>query len=286
MLSAVTFQSFAHDIEELLNSLHLDKVIQVGTSGGGPYAAACAYYLPTRTSALGLIASMTPTSGPESIPLLKNIHWSNVLSYKAINSIPWAVRLALLASWPAMWAAPMVLSPLSGLAAKYPSSYLAEPLSYLLATGFSDVDRRLMSERPELTWRLGSYVVSEAVAGGTQGLMRDMVLTSNGPWEFDPAEIQTGQTPAVVFQGAADVCVSVEMAKWWEGKLPGCTAKYFEGEGHLTVVANHAAEIVGMLGEAATAVSNSSSNGSRRQQQQQQPATIAATAAAGRNEGR
>jgi surfactin synthase thioesterase subunit len=82
--------------------------------------------------------------------------------------------------------------------------------------------------------------------------MRDMMLTSNGPWEYDPVDINTKEVPAVVFQGTADVNVSLEMAKWWEGKLKGgCTAKFFEGEGHLTLVANHAAEMVAMMGQSA-----------------------------------
>jgi pimeloyl-ACP methyl ester carboxylesterase len=50
------------DVVELANSLHLDRFAVVGFSGGGPYALACAYRIPQRLTACGIIAGVGHTS--------------------------------------------------------------------------------------------------------------------------------------------------------------------------------------------------------------------------------
>lgn len=61
------------DIVSLLDELHVDKAVQMGTSGGGPYACACACLAPQRTQALALVASMTHVTGPGSSELVKGM---------------------------------------------------------------------------------------------------------------------------------------------------------------------------------------------------------------------
>jgi pimeloyl-ACP methyl ester carboxylesterase len=48
------------DIVELANSLGIDKFSVVGLSGGGPYAAACAYKILERLDKVGIVAGMGP----------------------------------------------------------------------------------------------------------------------------------------------------------------------------------------------------------------------------------
>lgn len=46
------------DVVELADSLHLDRFAVVGFSGGGPYALACAYKIPQRLTACGIVAGV------------------------------------------------------------------------------------------------------------------------------------------------------------------------------------------------------------------------------------
>src|SRR5215204_6111862 len=48
------------DIAELADGLDVDRFAVFGMSGGGPHAASCAYTLPDRVSALGLVSSPGP----------------------------------------------------------------------------------------------------------------------------------------------------------------------------------------------------------------------------------
>ncbi|GLC47860.1 hypothetical protein PLESTB_000033300 [Pleodorina starrii] len=91
--ASYSFQSIADDVRQLLDGLGLDKVVFMGTSGGGPYACACACLLPERTSALCLVAGMTHTrDAPE---LLQGMALSNRLGFLAINHTPGLLGAAM-----------------------------------------------------------------------------------------------------------------------------------------------------------------------------------------------
>ncbi len=53
------------DLAELADALGLDRFAVVGGSAGGPYAAACAFKLPDRLTALALVSSLAPWDAPE-----------------------------------------------------------------------------------------------------------------------------------------------------------------------------------------------------------------------------
>ncbi|WIA32376.1 hypothetical protein OEZ86_003208, partial [Tetradesmus obliquus] len=83
-----TFASYADDVSELLHQLNLQQAVHVGTSGGGPYACACAANNPTTTAGLGLVASMTHCSGSGSKQLLHGMHWFDRFGYNMIANAP------------------------------------------------------------------------------------------------------------------------------------------------------------------------------------------------------
>jgi pimeloyl-ACP methyl ester carboxylesterase len=49
---------WVEDVEQLADHRAIDRFSVVGFSGGGPYAAACAYRIPHRLNACGLVASV------------------------------------------------------------------------------------------------------------------------------------------------------------------------------------------------------------------------------------
>ncbi len=70
-----------------MDHLGLHSVVQVGESGGVPYAAACAALLPRRTQALLLLAGLAAVHGRENAVQLKS------LSTMDRFSMNWAARL-------------------------------------------------------------------------------------------------------------------------------------------------------------------------------------------------
>lgn len=49
---------------------------------------------------------------------------------------------------------------------------------------------------------------------------------------------------ALIFQGDADVNVPKEMAGHLAAEIPGAVAKYYPGEGHLSLLANQAGDLL------------------------------------------
>jgi pimeloyl-ACP methyl ester carboxylesterase len=82
---AGSFESWASDIEHLLDEQQVDKAVFLGMSGGGPFACACARYLPHRTAALVTVSSMTETNSPAAAPLQQQMHWMNRMHCKIIG---------------------------------------------------------------------------------------------------------------------------------------------------------------------------------------------------------
>ncbi|WIA12248.1 hypothetical protein OEZ85_012313 [Tetradesmus obliquus] len=78
---------------------------------------------------------------------------------------------------------------------------------------------------------------------GSRGLFHEMRLTTQ-PWAIDLSQITA---PALVFQGDADVNVTVPQAKWLAGQLKNVKLQLFPGETHFSLVARHAHGILGMI---------------------------------------
>ena len=80
------------DVAELADQLGLADIAVIGWSGGGPYAAACAYLLPERVRAAGLVSAPSPLSGPGKADELRRFHRT---AARAAGRAPWMIRLAL-----------------------------------------------------------------------------------------------------------------------------------------------------------------------------------------------
>ncbi|MEM8863860.1 MAG: alpha/beta hydrolase, partial [Chloroflexota bacterium] len=54
------------DLSELADQLGIDQFYVLGTSGGGPYVAACAYRIPDRLLGAGIVAGLSPMTNPKT----------------------------------------------------------------------------------------------------------------------------------------------------------------------------------------------------------------------------
>jgi pimeloyl-ACP methyl ester carboxylesterase len=52
------------DVRELADTLGIERFAVIGISGGGPYAAACAWGLPERVTRAGIVSGVAPADGP------------------------------------------------------------------------------------------------------------------------------------------------------------------------------------------------------------------------------
>jgi pimeloyl-ACP methyl ester carboxylesterase len=53
-----------HDVRQLADELALDRFAVLGWSAGGPFALACAYLIPDRLQAVGIMSGMSPLHWP------------------------------------------------------------------------------------------------------------------------------------------------------------------------------------------------------------------------------
>ena len=204
------------DVVELADALDIDRFAVVGWSFGGPYTAACAFKIPQRLTAVGLVAPSAPLDRPG-----------------ATKGLPGPPRLAL---WLA-GRAPLLVKPYvaamswmtrrPGMIAKGTSSALQEAEVQMLS-------------RPEF----GGFFegVSEMTRAGNRGAYQD-VITFTGPWRFRMQDIRM---KVHLWQGEADKNVPLQMARYYAAEIPDCDATFYPGEGHF-IFFSHAKEILRRL---------------------------------------
>uniref|UniRef100_A0A383VCC3 AB hydrolase-1 domain-containing protein n=1 Tax=Tetradesmus obliquus TaxID=3088 RepID=A0A383VCC3_TETOB len=237
-----SFETWAADIQHLLDSLHIQQAVMLGMSGGGPYACACARYLPARTAALVTVAGMLATNDPAHADLLQQMHWMDKLHSHIIDN-KLAHNAVLLASLPVMALSPYPLR----LIGKLPGAVQQLVCRVLTSAGWAEADRQLLLQQPQITWQLLPELMAQSVAQGAAGWGWDMKLTSSA-WSFDLRDIKV---PAVlVCHGTGDVSLPASMAQRLAQQIPGAQLKLYEGEGHLSLLFRQAEDILASLAAA------------------------------------
>jgi pimeloyl-ACP methyl ester carboxylesterase len=208
-----TILDWPEDVAALADSLGLERFAVAGFSGGGPFAAACAYALPQRVSAVAIISGVGPLNAPGA---LEGMLPSNRLGYAVGSWMPWFLWRLIFALYYRDVRGP-------------PQGRHPETLA------------RMSEEEPESdhvifeTSGLREILVetfAEAFRQGTLGAAREAWLLSR-PWGFPLEEITV---PAFLWQGEADVVVTPAMGRFLAGKIPNCTARFLPEEGHLLFV--------------------------------------------------
>jgi pimeloyl-ACP methyl ester carboxylesterase len=195
---------FPSDVAELADALGLERLAVVGWSGGGPYAAACAYRLPDRVRAAGLVSAPAPISGVTDADYLRRFHRTAALSARRA---PWTIRLAL---W--HWGRPQRRD---------------ARLSFEKAVAeMGRADQRALSEPGVRRQMIQNS--AELYRQGGRG-MYDEALILARPWGFDPAQIRV---PVHIWHGEQDDTVPAAMAQHLAASIPASSATYYPDEGH------------------------------------------------------
>jgi pimeloyl-ACP methyl ester carboxylesterase len=188
------------DVAALADSLDVDRFAVSGWSAGGPYAAACAYALADRVTALALVASAIPY--PE---MSGGLHLVD--------------RLFFVLAERARWAATGLCHGIRACARVSPVGFRAGSLITL--------DRA--SRRVVMSISAADY--SEPIAEGLRnpaGVLDDYRVLAE-PWGFDLREITC---PAHILQGDRDGFVPYHWAEWLAGEIPSSELTTCHGEGH------------------------------------------------------
>ena len=208
-----TILGWAKDVEELLNHEKWDKCAVAGWSGGGAYAAACAYALPKRVTKLGLVASVIPPDCPE---FFSGIHVSERLQFH--------------------------------LAMKYPA--VSQGLARVMKTVGSWAPSLMGSV---MDWMLGpsggqslGRGVQEAVSAGLRdpaSVTHEYVLLGNS-WGFNlekitcPMEIWYGDSDRLLDPGSWGPILQKKFGRGSDGVPRACLNK-MSGQGHLLSGSSH-----------------------------------------------
>ncbi len=193
------------DVAQLADALGLGQFSVLGTSGGGPFAAACACRLPGRVARLALVSALAPLDRPGAG---RGMNAGELRMMLLSRNLPAAARALTACAVAADRLRPGAL--IRGLARAVPAC-----------------DREVMA-RPGVRASLtDSY--HRAFARGTRGQIHDWGLLAR-PWGFRPEDIAV-QT--FVWQGDQDDRVPPHHAEYLARAIGGSDLTMLRGEGHM-----------------------------------------------------
>ena len=216
------------DVIELADALGFDRFPIVGGSGGAPSTLACAYKIPERLSAVGVLFGPRPIGTPGATD-----GWSRSRRVQAFferNGPFWLVRMAM--------------------------SIIARTLRNNPEKAFSMMFEELPPpdkaalDDPKVQQQFVN-TVREAFRAGPDGVAMDKILIMK-PWGFKLEDISI---EVHLWYGEDDKLVPPVMGRYLANTIPNCQARFIPGEGHFSLLPNHVEEILNTL---------VSSNGSSR----------------------
>jgi pimeloyl-ACP methyl ester carboxylesterase len=197
---------FAADLEMVADDLGFDEFAMIGLSGGGPYVLACAYAMPERVVAGGILGGVAPARGDDAVP-------GGLVGL-----------LAPLGSTVARFRVPLSIA-LSGLL--WTLRPLASPGLEIYARFSPEGDRRIFA-RPEIK----AMFLDDLLGGSRRGLrapVYDLVLFTR-PWGFSVSDIKV---PIRWWHGDADHIVPLAHGVHLLPLIPDAELYVRPGESHL-----------------------------------------------------
>lgn len=215
-----TILDWPDDVLALADALRLERFAVMGLSGGGPYAAACAYKIPQRITRMGIISGVGPPEMPGAMDFLSKTSDGQAVRLGA--KAPWLLRLVLAYTI-------------------FKFRHNPEKLVAETAAEVSPPDQEALRRREvaETVIRM----TGGAFQQGARGAAWDYTLFSR-PWGFALGDICL---PVFLWHGEDDWVCPVAMGRYVAENIPGCMARIVPGEGHISLVVNHFAEILAVV---------------------------------------
>jgi pimeloyl-ACP methyl ester carboxylesterase len=216
-----TILDWPDDVIELADALGINKFAIEGISGGGPYAAACAYKIPDRLTTCGIISGL----GPMDLEVEEEIKSIRRL-YFVIRRMPWLFKL-------------MISFQSRGLK----DLEKAERKMRKTIKKFPEPDRKVM-EDPKL---LSLFIKesAEAFRQGNKGVIYEGKLYAK-PWGFSLEDISP-KLKVYLWHGEVDEAVPVAMGRGVCKAIPNCEGKFYPNDGHYSTIFKYFDDIVSAL---------------------------------------
>ena len=209
------------DILELVDYLNLDKFIVEGVSGGGPYAAVCAFKIPHRLLSCAIIAGIGPIE-----MTTKGMKRSNRIIFFLIRRIPFLFKIMM--------------------NSEMKTFNDPEKINKAMEKSIKSMPEadQIVLKQPDLL-KLFIEEQKEAFRQGKEGPVYDGRIYVK-PWGFDLTDISP-QLPVHLWHGELDVNVPISIGQRISELIPNCTSKFYPNEAHLSIIFNNVDEILETL---------------------------------------
>jgi len=211
-----TLLDWPDDTVHLADFLGIRRFSAVGVSGGGPYAAACAFKIPNRLVKVGIVCGLCPVVSSNG---------------RIKTAEPVATGLLLAGKFPNLAQMPFAVAAL--MYRRHPALMLR-----LISCRLAPCDRRVL-QLPELHELLCDSF-REAFRRNLLGPARDMVLYGRD-WGFALHDIHI---PTRLWHGEQDAVVPSAMGHLLANEIPACRAVFFPQDGHFSIITNRLGEIL------------------------------------------
>lgn len=209
------------DVEQLADHLGLRRFTIVGVSGGGPYAAACAHSIPERLDAVAIVSGVAPF---DSDALLDGMLWPNKVTLRIARRAPWLLNGVLRPAVIVRWFPRFVIR--------------------LVASGLNAPDRDVLA-RAEVQDAI-THSLTESLRRGARGHADELrILVS--PWGF---RLEDVSADVHLWHGGRDRVVPPIHYRRMSDAFPRSHRELLAGEGHFSLVIDHAAHIFATLAAA------------------------------------
>jgi pimeloyl-ACP methyl ester carboxylesterase len=198
------------DVAQILDALDVERFYNVGWSGGGPHALACAALIPERVIATAVLAGVAPHD-PPGLDWLAGMGEDNVAEFDAALTGEEALH-------------------------EFLEPHRAEMVHVTgeqVADAFGDLISAV--DRDALTGEFADFLAASmrgAVEQGVGGWLDDD-LAFVRDWGF---ELAANEGPVAVWQGRHDLMVPFAHGRWLADNVPGARARLLEEHGHISLV--------------------------------------------------
>ena len=196
------------DVAEMADLLGIKRFAVVGTSDGACAALMCAWKIPQRLTAVGIVNAPAP---PEVPGLLKKARTTNRIVFDLLHRAPWVMRI--------------IMEILAFIGRTRPKL-----LVRMLLANVPECDQKIVS-RPLIRKRMAKNYL-EAFRQGGRGPTHELVLDHGRPWKIKIKDIK----PKVyLWHCLEDTLLPPAMGRYLARTIPNCEAKFIPNAGHFWV---------------------------------------------------
>ena len=208
------------DISQLADHLNIDRFYVQGWSAGGPHALACAYKLPERVLAGGLISGLAPPDRPQPYEGLPLPNRMLMIVGRSVPGLVYFVRRMMRG---------MIMGDPEEVIEKLAATFPEEDGQVIRDFGYQEL---LVND------------IQEGYRQGWQGPAQDDIII-NTPWGFKIDEIQVRID---IWQGGLDKNVPVNHGQYQHELIPNSRLTVLPDQAHVYLL-SHWREILGALVE-------------------------------------